>query len=468
MRKILVVLLFFGGILLAGCAGLPKQDAAGGNVPEKGPRETVPEKPEDTYARVEETLKQGDSEQALETLEKYRQDNPEDLSADLMTAALLMSQGRIDESRTILERVLKAEPENTQALFYMATLEGWLGNRDRQYAILQGIQEREPENSDVWSTLGDFFVMEPDLKTAKEMYEKALELDPSNITAMAGYGNILISQGKYREAEEQFDKFIQAYPSDPFIYSDRSRTRLALEDYKGADEDLTKAIELSPEYYWNYVDRGKLRLNHLYNSATALEDFNRAIELEPEYFYAYIFRAGILDDRDQIGRAMEDYKTLIRLKPDYYFAFRSLGILQYISGEWEEARENLIEAHKHEDDPGLLFLAGFTFFREGNPKAGKDYIKGFLDSLPRDSHFYNLGRMMVDPGYEVFFIRGVEGEKDLFVKTRMKFYLGAAYRAMGGDDLAAGYYREVRTANLLGMYERRIALKELETLGDSD
>lgn len=423
--------------------------------------------PENPYLKVEESLLDGDTKTALETLEKYSEKEPEDLQTLVLKAALLMSEGEGREARNLLERVLEEEPENTEALFQLSILEGWEGNRTEQLKLLNLVRALDPENSDVLAAIGDFYFLSKEYKKAEEAYIGALELDESNISALTGHGNLLVQKGEYESAEERYDRIIELYPQDPFVYTDRSRVRIAMENFTGADEDLSVAIELSPNYYWNYIDRGKLRLNHLYNAKSALDDFDRAVEIEPEYFYAYIFRAGILDDRGEIDKAISDYRKLTQLKPDYYFAFRSLGILQYLTGDWEGARENLLESYRNEEDPGVLLLTAFTYYREGRDSKGNEFIKNILDSFPRGDHFYNLGRMMIDPGYEVFALSGIEDEQDMFVKMRMKFYLGAAYQAVGADNLAFSLYDDVREMNLLGMYERRIALKELEALDDS-
>ena len=72
--------------------------------------------------------------------------------------------------------------------------------------------------------------------------------------------------------------------------------------------------------------------------------------------------------------------------------------------------------------------------------------------------------MIIDPGYDVFAVKGIEEEQDMFVKVRMKFYMGAVYQALGADTLAFSLYDDVRELNLLGMYERKIALNELKVL----
>ncbi|MBI9104248.1 MAG: tetratricopeptide repeat protein [Spirochaetales bacterium] len=473
-RLLFLVLLIAAVFFAFGCKTTPLSE---GGSPEGTPENPVtpieggdierPEPPEeDTFLKVEESLLEGDTDAALETLDAYIEKEPEDLQTLVLKAALLMSDGEVVEARALLDRVLSEEPENIDALFQLSILEGWEGNRETQLALLEKISELDPENGDVLASIGDFHFLDKDYDEAEKAYMKALELEPANISALTGYGNLLMQKGDYDEAEERYDSIVEIYPSDPFVYGDRSRARIAQENYVGAEEDLSEAVDLSPNYYWNYVDRGKLRLNNLYNANTAIEDFNKAIALEPDYFYAYIFRAGILDDTGEIDKAISDYKKLIELKPDYYFAFRSLGILQYLKGEWEEARQNLMESFSYEEDPGVLLLTAFTYFREDRDKEGKDFIKNILDSFPRDDHFYNIGRMAIDPGYEVFALKGIEEEQDMFVKTRMKFYVGALLQAMGGDSLAYTYYDDVRELNLLGMYERRIALKELEVLDD--
>ncbi|MDR1895096.1 MAG: tetratricopeptide repeat protein [Spirochaetales bacterium] len=451
-------------LLFAGCLGT-------GKLVEE---ETLPEpQEEDVYSQVEQSLRAGDSEAALKILEKVIAEDPEDLNGGLFFSAMAASQGRFSEARETLDRLLARYPEtdpgarsaNTRILLQLAVLEGAQGRAAEEFALLSMLQEREPETSDVWSALGDYYLRRGDPQTAGEMYLRALDIDPYNLNALAGGGTAALADRDYIKAEDLLDRFVRIEDSDGYVYADRAKARMGQAKFREAETDLTRAVELNPDY-WNYIDRGKLRLMNLGRVDDALEDFTRAAEIDPDYFYAYVFRAGILDNRDRFSEAIADYKTLLRLNPDYTFAYKSLGILQYITGDWEGARNSLLESSRHEDDTGLLFLAGYTYYRQGREREGRNYFTDLVNKIPQTNHFYGIGRTLLEPGYVVFVQRSLELERDLFVKTRMKFYLGAAYEALAGAVAAAPFYREVQSMNLLGLYELRIAVKALEAMGD--
>ena len=454
MGKGVYFLLFLGILSFWGCRTVEKPPAA---LPE-----TTPERaPMDD---VENALRQGDSRGALDSLETYQKENPEDLDAKVLSAALLMSEGESLRARRLLEEVLKADSVHREALLNLALLEGFEGNRETQEGILLRLTELFPDDADVMASLGDFHASGNKKAAAREAYEKALMLDEDNITALSGLGTILLDEKKYSEAEDLFLKAVSLYPRDPYVFSDLSRSRIAQGRYEEARDNLDEAVELAPDDYWLRMDRAKLLLNQLLNAGAALEDLNRAIALDPDYFYAYIFRAGILEERGRFDEAIEDYRRLLDLRPDYYFGYGILANLYYLAEEWEEGRENYEKAYEYEPDWGFKLLSGLTYYRDQKPDAGKAYLQKFLDQIPREDHFYALVRMCVDPGYEVFTLRAIEGETDLFIKTRMYFYLGAIMQAQGGDLLAMDYYGRVRENNLLGLYERKLALGELKKL----
>ncbi len=61
----------------------------------------------------------------------------------------------------------------------------------------------------------------------------------------------------------------------------------------------------------------------------------------------------------------------------------------------------------------------------------------------------------------------MDAEEDIYVQTRMKYYVGAVMQAHGGDPVAANYYFQVRDRNLMGLFERKIALNELAAFGET-
>jgi len=452
MGKRVSILLLLGFFFFWGCKTL--------ETPPPAPPETGPEAA--PFDEVEQALRLGDSRGALESLETYSQENPGDLDAKVLSAALLMSEGETVRARRLLDEVLEAHAGHREALLNLALLEGFEGNREAQEAVLLRLAEIFPDDADVMASLGDFHAAGNQKSAAREAYEKALTLDEENITALSGLGTLLLTEKKYARAEDLFLKAVSLYPQDPYAFSDLSRARIALGRYEEARENLDDAVDLAPDDYWLRMDRAKLLLNQLLNAGAALEDLNRAVELDPDYFYAYIFRAGILEERGRFSEAIDDYRRLMALRPDYYFGYSSLANLLYLAEEWDEARRNYEKAFGYEPDWGFKLLSGLTYYRAGRAAEGKAYLQKILDQIPRDDHFYALVRMCIDPGYEVFTVRAINGENDHFLKTRMFFYLGAVMQAQGGDLLAMDYYRRVRENNLLGLYERNLALGELK------
>ena len=460
MRNSLLTISTLCMLGLFGCAttGQPSPEKA------KIPSEIEDTEAKKAFAEVEQALRRDDSEQALDLLEGYQAEHSEDRTARVLYAALLMSQGEIDEARGILEEVLQVEPQHGEALFNLALLEGFAGNRKKQLSLLQQLKEEDPENGEVHAALGEFYLTGKEMDLAKAAFSRSLELDGESLSALTGMGQVLLMTKKYEAAEEILLRAAELYPKDPFVFSDLARSRIAQGHYEDARESLDRAVELAPEDYWIRMDRGKLLLNKLLEAGKALEDFNKAVEINPDYFYAYIFRAGIYDETSRQTEAIADYRRLLELRPDYYHSYRSLAILFYMKEEWEEARKNLEKIFEYEKDFGFKLLAGLTLYREGKAKEGRAYLREFLDTIPRDDHFYALARMCIDSGYEVFTLKKIAEEQDTAVKTRMHFYAGAVMQALGGTSGAAQYYSLVREQNLVGLYENRMALNELKKI----
>lgn len=435
---------------------------------------TVPTKPppaEDRRPSIEEELEERllaeDIPGALESLERYLQESPEDIELKVFQASLLISQREFEAGRSLLDEILSVAPENMNALLKMAMLEGISGNTDEEREILEKLIKLYPDEGSVHSSLGLYNIKIGNPSEAEANFNSALELDPENSDALIGLGNLLLSQKEYSRAEEYFQKGVRQIPDYPFVHSDLSRTLLAQGKFEAALSAINEAIKLNPGEYWFRIDRGRLLLNHLNDAGRALEDFDKAVELDPSNFYAYVFRAGIHYQTGRRRSAILDYQQILELRPDYYFGYRPLGILQYMEEEWGNARNSLLDAYEYEKDLGILLLAGLTYFRSGDNEGGKEYFTSLLPSIPREDPFYSLVRSCFEPGYIVFAIKSIGEIEDDLQSSRMSFYVGAIHQAFGDPDYALEYYQRIESSRYFGLYERKIAFKELESIGGS-
>ena len=300
---------------------------------------------------------------------------------------------------------------------------------------------------------------------AKDSFKQALSGDERNLVARIGLGNVYLREKDGTAAEEEFSLAIEIAPQYSFSYSDRSRARIMNNDPIGALEDLSKAISLDPDFYWYYIDRGKLLLAVFAEEEAAKNDYDRAIGLDPEYFLPYVYRAGILEQQGKLKEAAADYRMVVKLNPDYYYAYEPLGLILYREKEWEEAVPYLQKAYERNREAYWFpLLITLSLQRGGKDQQAKAYIEKGIAALPRNSLYFHMARMLLEPGYDNLALREIDAERDVYLKTQMLYYLGTHYLVQKKPNLALRYFMEVADKNLGSLFETELARWELSEL----
>ncbi len=467
-RSVFAVFLFV--LYLSGCAtssriekpaeeaGIPSEVAG---QKEKTAVVVEPER-EDVYESVGSYLLAGDPVKAIEAYETALSANPEDPTTLVLYAKLLFSAGEIPKAKETLADILAAHPSHEDALFNLALIEGFEGNKKEQKRLLENLLKVHPEHAEANAAIGELFLENKDLKKAKESFQKSLDKDPSNIVALIGMGNLHMRQSELDKAKSFLDRAVNEAPDYAFAYTDRSRVRESQNDTKGALEDISKAIELAPDYVWNYIDRAKLNLRYGSRSE-ALKDLNIAVSMDPGIFVSYVYRAGIYDELDRLEEALADYRTVIRLKPEYYFAYSAAGIILYKNGEFAVARDMFLKASMYEkQEYSYPLLVALCYKKEKREQDAKKYLAQAINSLPRQSLYYDMARFYMDPSYDGFIVSQVNKEKSPALKAKMLFYLAAQYSLNERMlPVAQKYFLETKDKLSPDTLEYKLAVSEL-------
>jgi tetratricopeptide (TPR) repeat protein len=231
-------------------------------------------------------------------------------------------------------------------------------------------------------------------------------------------------------------------------------------DYQRADSDLGKAIDLDPGYYWHYIDRGRVRLLGLRDPEAAMEDFSKAVQIDPEYFYAYVYRGGIYDQADERTEAIADYLKVLDAKPDYFYIYAPLGVLFYMEARWDDAERYLRKAYEYDEQEHFYaYLIALAMLRDGDEAGARRYVE--RAAFPRESLYYRLARLFLDPGSEGFVTGEVSREETVDLKMKALYVLAVYYQHTGRAVIAQRYFLEVEEKAFSGGFEQRLSTWEL-------
>lgn len=419
-----------------------------------------------TLDEIEKLIKAGETGKALELYEKYFTSfsaTPDDLQVYGM---LLFNAGRVEDAREALKKADRLDPGSREILYNLALIEGARGDTEAQRKVLERIIDTYPDDAGARASLGSIYLAGNKRSRAKEAFQAALEIDKDNIEARMGLGDVLFETQKYDEAAKQYGRVIELSPDYAPAYSQRGRALMAEKDTEGALSDLTRAVALEPDNFWNYLDRGRMLLRQG-ESDEAVEDFSRAIELDDSIFFPFAYRGGIYEQRGMVEKAIADYERAVELKPDYYFAHYSLGGLCFGRHEWAKAaRAYLSAAPFMKEDYAVPLLAGVAMIRGGEREKAVGYLTGSMEKVSRDSIFYHLYRLFIEPRYENTIIYKIEQLDDRELKYRALFYVGQHYIIEGRDRPGELYLLEARDRLPPEAPEAGLAARELERTGN--
>ena len=116
--------------------------------------------------------------QALEQLDAYLAENPDDVEARLFRGVILTRQGNIDEAITTFDELSRDRPELPEPLNNLAVLYAAQGRYEDSREVLQRTIDLQPRYDTAHENLGDVYA-----KLANIAYERAFALDESNTNA---------------------------------------------------------------------------------------------------------------------------------------------------------------------------------------------------------------------------------------------------------------------------------------------
>lgn len=161
----------------------------------------------------------GDSERAIQLLEKSIFINPTDPIYHTNLASILLKQGRTEQAIRHFHEALKLNKNYPEAHFGMAK-----ALQDRN-----GLQGRN------------------DLETAVRHYQTVLQLKPAHYQARLHLGNALHSLSRTEEAIEQYRETLRYAPNFPTAHFNIANAYLELHEYTKAIEHYQNALKLDPD-----------------------------------------------------------------------------------------------------------------------------------------------------------------------------------------------------------------------------
>lgn len=166
---------------------------------------------------------------------------------DLQEAIADKAEGRHDLAIEKLEEYRVDHPENPQAIFHLATLYGWTERNQDALALFALGHELYPEDSDMTLGYARVLAWTGDLQSAEKLTLGVLESEPAQIDARILLGRILSWQRRYHSAEAAYRDALEQHPEHPDALEGLGDIAAWQDQFAEAREYYSRALAVDPQ-----------------------------------------------------------------------------------------------------------------------------------------------------------------------------------------------------------------------------
>jgi tetratricopeptide (TPR) repeat protein len=272
----------------------------------------TPTRPPQWYvAEAEAYYGQGQLDEAISAYEQAVSISPQDTSAHIRLAQLLILRRRTAEAAERAKEAVSLEPSNPQTLATLCRALDWEGEYAPALDACECSAELDPTYAEAYAYLAEVYADLNDWIPARQYAQKAVDLNYQSMDAHRNQGYVLEKQGRYRQAVDAYENAIVLHPKLASLYISAGRNYRALGKFTEAIDRFEKAIRLDPTAPEGYTELG----------------------------WAYYTAA-------QYSRAIDTLEQATRVDPNYALGWGRLGNVYYVLQQYEEAAPALQQAIK--------------------------------------------------------------------------------------------------------------------------
>ena len=337
-------------------------------------------------ARARVLLRLGRSDEAVVSLQKAVQNNPDDQGLRLTYARLLVDIKEYEKARMEFEKLHQASPEDAELLFTLGLLSlesQRLDDAEKYMMMLVRLKQREGEAQ---YYLGRIYENRKQYEAAIDWYRE-VHVGEYKFDARLRIADMLGISGRTEEAIEHLDAMLKGSQSDGSlvrIYISKGELLRSARRYEQALEVFNTALGIVP---------GNSDL--LYSRALVAEklgridlleaDIRTILKTEPDNAHALnALGFTLADQTDRYQEAYGYIKRAIEIMPDDAAIIDSWGWVHYRLGEYDKAIGLLRKALSHFNDAEIAAHLGEVLWVSGNQEEAASIWKEALEKSPND------------------------------------------------------------------------------------
>lgn len=273
----------------------------------------------------------GDSDQAVQTMSRYLEKNPDDVQSLIKLGALQEKKGDLKQARKIYESILEKNPENQEALVRLLALLQKTGEKQALSEGYERLAKLRPQDKVVHSNLAVLYYEQKNWEKALSAFKTLAALDPKDIESRKYLLDIYEKKKDVKGQEETLQSLIRLEPNTLGYYKALFSLYDKSKDYKTIVSLFQKATERFPNsvVLRQYVLYGLLKLG---NKEKALAELEHLIRIKPKEKKYLQQAVQLYEEQKNYEQALKKLQELLKINPrdqeaqDNYLRLKRLSL----------------------------------------------------------------------------------------------------------------------------------------------
>lgn len=335
-------------------------------------------------------LKEEDKESAMGLLDEVLDIEPENISALLKRAQLVLLDGKAKEGIADLRVVLKNEPDSITALKLLAGAQELEGRVDLALDNMKKVIALEDPVLESLANAARIALALEQYKEAEDFIRQALKLDEDNTSLVSNLIKLLVLKEDYDSAKNFADQLIVSDTSKALGYFLKANLELRLEEFSAAIANLKKSLESEP--------KGVESLTALSSLITQEQGVEKALSFVGDHCKQYSKQAhchyilgSLYAQNQQLDNAIVSIEQAISLNDQLQPAYRQLAKIHGFKRDIDAVVEVLRRGYDNTNQPSLAFdLASFYYQLQDYQAASEIYEELIAENANLLSAINNL------------------------------------------------------------------------------
>tara|TARA_R100000935_G_C2840069_1_gene170455 strand:- start:1602 stop:3998 length:2397 start_codon:yes stop_codon:yes gene_type:complete len=358
-----------------------------------------PENIEFRFARVEMLIQQGKSTEAVDDLKEIIKADASSeigLRAQVNLASIEASKENFAEAEKIVDNVLVASAENEMALLLKSKIQLRQGAYDAAISNLRIIVRNNPNADEALVLLAQAYANSGSPELAQSSFRQALSVNAKNVQAALSVAQSMIRDNDLDRAETVLMNALRGNPENQDLLQALAQVRMRKQDWAGTGETLKNLDGLGTVSAVNHLLSAQM-YQGLEDQTLAIVEFEKALELNPGLnpaLQGLVAAHMQLEQKDAVVNYLQQH---ISDHPELINGYAALASVYRETGDSEQALETLEQGISQHPDwiESYRFIADIHA-RQNNPEKVIEAFKRGLDANPEN----NILSMQLASSYE--------------------------------------------------------------------